>query len=734
MGLLDFLTRKNYEPESKKGVAWDTAGSSFGGSSSDFRTKLSNPQAQLQSYTDWVYAAARAIAEDVATIDFNLYINRTGQRSARISKKIMLGKLKELQSAITVKGAGDKSAVEEIEEHPLLDLLYKPNPFMTKDEFIELTVLHMELTGEAFWYIIRNGAGVPVELWPLMPYLVTIKKSAETFIGGYAYSTPSGASLLIQPEDVIHHKYMNPSDLYRGQSVVMAAARAVDTDANAADYNRNFFYNSAMPSLTLEADGTLSDETWKRLESQWDGKFSGTANAHKTAILEEGLKVNVLSMAQKDMEFLESRKFNRDQILALFRVSGAILGIQESSNRATAEAADYTFSRRVVKPKMMRLNNRLTEDLAGQFDHKLVLTFEDPVPSDKNYGLKEKTASLNSWKTINEVRIEEGLDEIEGGGVLYQAVNLLPVGESRQPEDDGDKDLSKAVASLLSTQETILKHLEAKKKIALYDNTEEREVVGGDYNEVVVKMALGYESEFLKASRSLFDEQKKEVLKNLKKQHSKTMKPTVAKAQPSLFDISKAIDLFQKLYNPIYRENIGAVGSEAMLMVGATGFEVDTPAISRFYKSRSKRISKDVNKETDRLLKTAISEGVASGETVADLSARVENIYGAASGYRAERIARSETIKASNYASDEGWTQSGVVEGKEWFTAKDERTCQYCGPMDGKIVGLKQNYFIEGEELTGSGGGKMKLDYEDVDTPPLHSNCRCTLLPVLKDL
>lgn len=703
------------------------------GSSLNFSSRLTGQKQQLEAYRDWVYAAARAIAEDVATVKFELYVNRTGTKSSIIGQKIENSMyLKELKAKQVVSAKGyKKSALEEIENHPILDLLYNPNPFMTKDEFMEMTVLHMELAGEAFWYIIRNAQGTPVELWDLMPNLVQIKKDPAKFIEGYAYMTPSGNTMIIEPKDILHFKYTNPNNLYRGMGTVQAAARSIDTDSHAADWNRNFFYNSAIPDMVLEADGTLTDETWERLNQEWQGKYQGTDNSHRTAILEEGLKVNVLSLAQRDMEFLEGRKFNRDQILALFRVSAHILGISENVNRANAEAAEFTFAKRVVKPKMQRITSRITQSLAPQYDEKLVVGYENPVPEDKEYLLKEKQTSVNSWKTINEIRAEMGDEPVQGGDVLYQPINLMPLGTEVTPAEETPSEGEK---QLLEQNNAILRQLEELKKKDLYATDDEREKIGTAFNDVQVKIALGYEVKFLRATRLLFDKQKKIVLRNLKKRLNadKGMRPTVAKAVDlvDLINSEEAREAWYKALSPIMRANIKDAGEEALLLVGSTGFDIDDPGVVNFYEKRTQLVSKSVNEETDRLLKTSLAEGIDAGESVPQLVSRVEDIYGASAGYRAERIARTETIKASGFAQVEAWEQSGVVEGKEWFTAKDERVCPGCSTMNHETISLKQNFFNKGEKVE-LGGQDYNFDYWEIDTPPLHSNCRCTLLPVL---
>lgn len=199
-----------------------------------------------------------------------------------------------------------------------------------------------------------------------------------------------------------------------------------------------------------------------------------------------------------------------------------------------------------------------------------------------------------------------------------------------------------------------------------------------------------------------------------------------------LFDLDDEIKRLAALFMPILGDEINEAATEAMLLVTAQSFDNTDPAISRFIQRRSEKVSKGVNEETDKQLRNELVQGIGAGESIEELRARIEKVYGAAAGYRSERIARTETIRAENFASQEAWRQSGEVESKEWFTAADERVCEFCGPMDGKVVKLSTRYFKKGEKVTGRDGGTLKLDFESIQGPPLHSNCRCTLLPVLK--
>lgn len=162
-------------------------------------------------------------------------------------------------------------------------------------------------------------------------------------------------------------------------------------------------------------------------------------------------------------------------------------------------------------------------------------------------------------------------------------------------------------------------------------------------------------------------------------------------------------------------------------------FNTFNQAIQTYYQTRSTKIAKDVNDETEKQLRAELSQGIQAGETSYELRARIEKVFGSALTYRADRIARTEVTRAQSFADVEAWTQSGVVEAKEWYTALDERVCKFCRPMHGKVVGLKQNFFSKGDVFEGDDGKTINLDYDDVQGSPLHANCRCALLPVLQD-
>jgi len=417
-----------------EGGGWNLGGSMVAALRT-FNT-YSDRSSQLNAYMDWVYGAVRAIAEDAASTDLQLYVNRGSTKNSTLHSKMIYTRkwakqyaAKQLDiSYYNTKGVLVKAHVnqlEEIENHILLDLLHKPNPAQTKNEFLEFTFTNLELTGESFWLKERNKQGVVIALWPLNPAKMEHKVTSN-ILDGWIYNN-NGKRIPVEANEIVQHKYTDPTNIWRGMGVVKAAARSIDTDTQSADYNRRFFANNGRIDAALQTKDELSNESFARMKTEWNDVYGGVINAHKIAILEGGLEYKPLAITQKEMDFLESRKFNRDQILALFRVSATILGISENVNRSNAEAGEAVFAKRVLLPKLERLTSNITENLAPDFDPKLIVSFANPVPEDKEFTLKERESAINKYRTINEIRADVGDEPLRGGDELYIPINSVPL-------------------------------------------------------------------------------------------------------------------------------------------------------------------------------------------------------------------------------------------------------------------------------------------------------------------
>lgn len=377
-------------------------------------------------YTGIVYSCVDAIAQAVSSTGFDLYQN---QKSGE---------------------------PKEIMKHPVLDLLLRPNAYQTSVDLLYLLSSHIDTQGRAVIYPVPSKAtslgGIvknPVELWALDPSRLRVV-AGKGFIEGYVYRNPQGVDVPFMPNELIVIQRPHPFNQYEGVSTIEMARLTIEADLNAQYFNKSFFANSATPNGALSTEQLVDDDVWKRIKEQWDEQYKGVSNAHKTLLLEGGLKYQAFQPTQKDMEFVSQRGFSRDEILAIFKVPKTIVAITDDVNRANAETSDYVFASRVVKPRLELIFEKLNRFLLPMFgdNDSLELIYDDPVPENKELELAEDTQAVNKWLTINEVRAKRGYEPIEGGDVLYSQGISMPIGmdltftepKDTTSNDDGEDD------------------------------------------------------------------------------------------------------------------------------------------------------------------------------------------------------------------------------------------------------------------------------------------------------
>lgn len=368
----------------------------------------------LRAYKGWVYACVNAIAEAFSEIELTL------QQKA-------------------------KDGWQDVPDHPALDLLHKVNNFQSFLDLTYATQAYLELDGNAFWYLPRNGKGAPVEIWYMDPTKMQIVKSEQDFIGGYIFTNEKGTKIPFEVNEIIHFKRFNPWNKYRGIGTVQAAAISIDIDTYASEWQRNFFGNSAMPAGILSSEGSLSQDQYDRIKANWDAKYRGVQNAHKMAILEGGLKYTSLTPTSREMQFIEGRKAIRDEILGIFRVHPIIVSVTDNVNLANAEVGEYVFSKFTVKPKMRTFVSTLNEFYLPIFSldsQKYRLHFKDPVPeSIEQKRLDIESGIKNYYLTPNEARAQIGQEPIDGGDELYIPSNYIPLSQATTgPKNDTPDD------------------------------------------------------------------------------------------------------------------------------------------------------------------------------------------------------------------------------------------------------------------------------------------------------
>lgn len=681
-------------------------------------------RSHLKSYkqVSWIYKAVKKNSEKVAEIDLRLMKHMNDQEP------------------------------EEINEHKALELLARVNDFMTFTQLVVMTQGYLELVGEAYWAKIRSGDdndGELKEIWPLRPDKVNVKRGKDDqFIGGYVYKPSLGTEVKFKPEDIVYFKEFNPLNPFRGLGAVMAVAYAGDSDLFASQYNRNFFFNSAIPFMAILMKDTVGNESLKRFKSQWKANYGGVKNAHKTAILKGVEKIATdLQMSHKDMGFLDLRRFNRDEITSIFGVPKTVMGLTEDVNRANAEATTAAWLEHEIKPKMTRFADTLNEFLIRDFDNKGELFFDyvDPVPENLEHKLKVYKAQKVPWLTPNEIRIQEGMEPIddESADRLWMPFNLQAgaLADRTKSLDKASRFKSGLGREPFKKSKLVLKHKIMDKlkhhKKDLVDvmgsmmNTEEK--IKEEKKEEIWKQFINitdsFEERYIDALGKLFNEQKQLVLTQLEREELDEESP---------FELNEETEKFENTFRPIILQLISVQGARADELTPGNesdtkskAFDINTERIQRFLNNEGLKFAKIVNQTTRSKIIKTLSEGVEEGEGVNELSDRISEIYAEATEARSRNIARTEVLRASNFASIEAYEQDPSVEKVEWLTALDERVCPWCNEMNGEVIEKGESFFDEGEQLDVD-GRVLEFNEYSVAHPPLHPQCRCTTIPLLE--
>ena len=401
MGIFTGLFRSRDKPENR------TLGSSYtffmGGSVAG---KYVTERSAMQMTA--VYSCVRILAEAVAGLPLHLY---------------------------RYKDSGGK---EKAVDHPLYLLLHdEPNPEMSSFVFRETLMTHLLLWGNAYAQVIRNGKGEVVALYPLMPNKMSVDRDENGQLY-YTYTrAPEEANtselgrVILRPSDVLHIPGLGFDGLV-GYSPIAMAKNAIGLAIATEEYGAKFFANGAAPSGVLEHPGTIKDP--QRVREAWQSQFGGSSNSGKIAVLEEGMKYTPISISPEQAQFLETRKFQINEIARIFRIPPHMIGDLEKSSFSNIEQQSLEFVKYTLDPWVVRWEQSIARTLLNPDEKKtyfVKFNLEGLLRGDYASRMNGyATARQNGWMSANDIRELENLDRIppEMGGDLYLINgNMLPL-------------------------------------------------------------------------------------------------------------------------------------------------------------------------------------------------------------------------------------------------------------------------------------------------------------------
>ena len=355
-----------------------------------------------------VYSCVRVLAEAVAGLPLHLYRVR------------------------------DDGGKEQALDHPLYRLLHdEPNPEMSSFVFRETLMTHLLLWGNAYAQIIRNGKNEIVALYPLMPNKMTVDRDAN---GQLYYSYDRGSDeairddrsmVILRPSDVLHIPGLGFDGLV-GYSPIAMAKNAIGMAIACEEYGAKFFANGAAPGGVLEHPGTLKDP--QRIRESWQAAFGGSSNSNKVAVLEEGLKYTPIAISPEQAQFLETRKFQINEIARIFRVPPHMVGDLEKSSFSNIEQQSLEFVKYTLDPWVIRWEQSITRALLSHEEKSryfVKFNLEGLLRGDYQSRMNGYAIGRqNGWMSANDIRELENLDHIpaeEGGDLYLVNGNMLPL-------------------------------------------------------------------------------------------------------------------------------------------------------------------------------------------------------------------------------------------------------------------------------------------------------------------
>ncbi len=368
----------------------------FGSASSG---KSVTPRSAIQ--VSAVYACVRVIAETIASLPFGVYESTdTGSRKAQ--------------------------------EHQLYRLLHdEPNPEMTSFIWRETMLTHLLLYGNSYCQIIRSGKNGILGLYPLLPDKMEVDRDSKGTLT-YTYTTSDGKPVYLKSEDVLHIPGLG-FDGIMGYSPIALEKNAIGLGIATEEYGSKFFENGARPSGVLTHPNTVKDP--KRLRESWNAAYGGSANSNRVAILEESMSYTPISLPNNESQFLETRKFQVEEICRIFRVPAHLIGDLSRATFSNIEHMSIDFAVHTIRPWLVRIEQAInralfSENEKGRF--YVQFNMEGLMRGDYKSRMEGYAiARQNGWMNANDIRALENLNPIseeEGGNAYLINGNMIPIG------------------------------------------------------------------------------------------------------------------------------------------------------------------------------------------------------------------------------------------------------------------------------------------------------------------
>lgn len=634
---------------------------------------------------------------------------------------------------------------EAVDRHPLARLLQIPNPTISASALWREWTVNMLLYGEHGFELVRTRRGEYAEMWPRSAdqFAVRVAKDGRRYrkVMGYRIDDGAGDPYDLPPEEFLHILFFNPSNPFRGMSPISAVRTSLALDALSQEWARMFFANAATPLLAVIAPQGLTAAERAELEAKFTARYAGIEHAHGIVAVEEGVvDVKPLSFPPRDIEWLEQRKMAREEIGAIFGVPDELMGWGRDTYENFRQAI-RAFWQLTLLPLVRLRDDHLTNFFrrVGVLGNGEVIQTDlaavEALQEDKADKVMQAQTLFGMGvplQTIDEL-LDLGIGPLDGANVGYLPLNLMPVThipgteapEREEPEPEPAQE---------PAQERAWKAWE----------------FGSDEHKaswlLFKARAESWERALLRTAKRAFQEQQNRIAANVRGL-SDPSKLSLGAVWNGALEGEAWVEAFRPTYTEIIRDGlqhgmefIGYTrrlgvdsaaqkqGDEPLSTPPGAGAGVEVilarPDVQAAITAMLWDFAEEVQATTQALLEELFRQALEEGWSIPRISDALAELYSEFKGPRAERIARTEAVKAYNYGTNEAYKEAGIKR-RRWIAALDERTRATHLAAHGQVRRMDEPFAVGGSELMFPG---------DPSAPPGEVvNCRCTIVPVFEE-
>lgn len=633
----------------------------------------------------------------------------------------------------------------EKEGHALEVLLERPNEYDSRATFIEKAISYELLSGNSYILKVGGSEAAPRFLYTLRPDRMKIKPGdSSMLVGGYVYDV-NGRKTELREEDVLHLTLFHPTDDFYGLSPLEVAAKDIDVANLSMQWNANILHRDMRMPGAVGVKGTLTDDQRKQLQDDL-AKYQGADNVGKIPLFEggtEGLTWIPMAFTPKELDWLNSEKYNTRRICAIFRVPSQLMGDTEATTYANYKEARAALYHENVLPLLDRLRDEFNAWLCPLYGDNVTIDYDrdgiEAIQEDRSQ--KYTYLATADWLTINEKREATGYDDLGPAGDVV----LVPLG--KMPLEQAVEEPEPVPAALQGgTPEA---EEEAPEEEPAPEEGEDEEAQGKAVRRIPGRKAAkaasywaaaperrailwkAFDRRIAASERAMAPLVKKYLRGQADRLRSKLLKGVPAK---QAFDIKAEAEAYVKRFEGFYQQafkwsgQAGLHSTKGKLWApndevkAGEGFEATDEMLGRL-RSQIDRAAKYFNTTTFEVVKNSVYQGEVDQLTTEAIAQDVWRTLESRAVWESRRIASTEMTRTDNWGLIEGYKQNETIDKKGWNCQKLDTSREDHIEADGKEVGIDEDFDVGGYPMSQPGDDSAPADQV--------CNCRCSTYPVV---